>query len=134
MEIQVLRDAGTVAEVAAEIIVKEARSAVSQRGRFTFAVSGGQTPWRMLRALAAKEMPWQDVSRMYIKYRHHGKTGSHYWFFENPDGKKLRFPLSFYSRSQLQSLAREVSRLRSSAIFDDRIAAMAEGRFPWYIF
>jgi len=61
MEIQVLRDAGTVAEVAAEIIVKEARSAVSQRGRFTFAVSGGQTPWRMLRALAAKEMPWQDV-------------------------------------------------------------------------
>ena len=81
-----------------------------------------------------KEMTWQDVSRMYIKYRHHGKTGSHYWFFENPDGKKLRFPLSMYSRSQLQSLAREVSRLRSSAIFDDRIAAMAEGRFPWYIF
>src|SRR5688572_23896394 len=61
MQIHVLRDAGEVAEQAAEIIVAEVRVAVAARGRFTLALSGGQTPWRMLRALAAKEVPWGDV-------------------------------------------------------------------------
>ena len=61
MQIHVFRDAGEVAEQAAEIIAAEARSAVAARGRFTLALSGGQTPWRMLRALAAKDVPWGDV-------------------------------------------------------------------------
>ena len=61
MQFDVIRDANAVAEKAAEIIVAEAHSAVSAHGRFTFAVSGGQTPWRMLRALSAKEMPWAHV-------------------------------------------------------------------------
>jgi 6-phosphogluconolactonase len=61
MEIEVLRDAGAVAERAAEVIAAEARVSVSTRGCFTFAVSGGQTPWRMLRALANQPLPWKDV-------------------------------------------------------------------------
>src|SRR5688572_6366662 len=61
MQIQVLRDAGAVAEKAAEIILAEAQSALSARGCFILAVSGGETPWRMLRALAAKELRWADV-------------------------------------------------------------------------
>ena len=61
MQFHVLRDANAVAEKAAEIITAEARSAVSARGQFTFAVSGGQTPWRMLRTLSAKELPWAHV-------------------------------------------------------------------------
>jgi 6-phosphogluconolactonase len=61
MQFHVLCDANAVADKAAEIIVAEAHSAVSAHGRFTFAVSGGQTPWRMLRALSAKEMPWAHV-------------------------------------------------------------------------
>ena len=61
MKIQILRDADSVAERAAAIIVAEARPAVSARGCFTVALSGGQTPWRMMRTLARKEMPWQGV-------------------------------------------------------------------------
>ena len=30
-------------------------------GRFIMAVSGGHTPWTMLRALAAQDLPWNDV-------------------------------------------------------------------------
>ena len=61
MEFEVFRDAGAVAERAAEILVAEAWMAVSLRGRFTFAVSGGQTPGQMLRTIAGKDMPWENV-------------------------------------------------------------------------
>jgi len=61
MEIKVLPDADAVAREAAKIIAEEARAAVGQRGRFTIAVSGGRTPWAMLRALAGEEVPWQHV-------------------------------------------------------------------------
>jgi 6-phosphogluconolactonase/glucosamine-6-phosphate isomerase/deaminase len=61
MHFHVLRDAKATAEKAAEIILTECLSAVSARGRFTFAVSGGHTPWRMLRVLATKQLPWAHV-------------------------------------------------------------------------
>ena len=61
MKIEILADAGAVAQKAAEIIAAEARAAVAARGRFIVAVSGGRTPWQMLRALANEEVPWQDV-------------------------------------------------------------------------
>jgi 6-phosphogluconolactonase len=61
MEIQVLDDAAAVATEAAKIIARESREAVSVRGRFTMAVSGGHTPWQMLRVLAEEDVPWQNV-------------------------------------------------------------------------
>src|SRR5262249_22194517 len=39
----------------------EARQAVAARGRFVMAVSGGRTPWIMLRALSDEDVPWQSV-------------------------------------------------------------------------
>jgi 6-phosphogluconolactonase len=57
----VLKDADTVALEAARIIAAEARGAVAARGRFVMAVSGGRTPWQMLRALAAQDVPWKRV-------------------------------------------------------------------------
>jgi len=61
VQIQVLADAEAVAREAATIIATEARAAVVARGRFIVAVSGGRTPWLMLRALAQQEVPWKDV-------------------------------------------------------------------------
>jgi 6-phosphogluconolactonase/glucosamine-6-phosphate isomerase/deaminase len=57
MRIQVLNDADAVAREAAKIIEAEAREAVAERGRFIMAVSGGHTPWQMLRALASENVP-----------------------------------------------------------------------------
>jgi len=57
----VLSDATSVAQRAATIIALEARAAVAARGRFTMAVSGGHTPWVMLRALAEEDVPWRNV-------------------------------------------------------------------------
>ncbi len=61
MKLEVLPDAETVARRAAELVAAEARAAVAERGRFTFAVSGGSTPWVMLRALADEDVPWDGL-------------------------------------------------------------------------
>jgi 6-phosphogluconolactonase len=61
MKTEILTDADAVARKAAAIIAAEACSAVAQRGRFVMAVSGGHTPWQMLRALANETVPWEKV-------------------------------------------------------------------------
>src|ERR1035437_1486782 len=58
MEIQVLEDPAAVAAEAARVIAEEGRASVAARGRFCLAVSGGQTPWQMLRALAREDLAW----------------------------------------------------------------------------
>jgi 6-phosphogluconolactonase/glucosamine-6-phosphate isomerase/deaminase len=50
MQIEVLADPDAVAGRAAALIAKEARTVVAERGRFVMAVSGGHTPWMVLRA------------------------------------------------------------------------------------
>jgi 6-phosphogluconolactonase len=61
MNTEVLPDAASVARAAALLLAAEARAAVAARGRFLVAVSGGQTPWEMLRAWAAEDLPWAEV-------------------------------------------------------------------------
>lgn len=61
MKTEIFSDAITVAQEAAAFIAAEARAAVAQRGRFIMAVSGGKTPWIMLKALAQEEVPWEKV-------------------------------------------------------------------------
>jgi 6-phosphogluconolactonase len=58
MDVEMLETADAVAQRAADIIAEEARKAVAARGRFVMAVSGGHTPWVMLRALATADVPW----------------------------------------------------------------------------
>jgi 6-phosphogluconolactonase len=61
MKIEILADADSVAQEAAAIIAADARTAVAERGRFIMAVSGGHTPWVMLRDLAEDEVRWANV-------------------------------------------------------------------------
>jgi 6-phosphogluconolactonase len=69
MKIEVLADAAAVASKAAAIIAAEARDAVVTRGRFIMAVSGGHTPWQMLRALAGEKVPWEEVQVVQVDER-----------------------------------------------------------------
>ena len=61
MQIEIHSDADAVALAAAKLIAKEARDAVATRGKFVMAVSGGKTPWVMLRHLAQQDVPWEHV-------------------------------------------------------------------------
>ncbi len=69
MKIEVQADADSVAQEAARMIALEARTAVADRGRFIVAVSGGHTPWRMLRMLTAEEVPWKTVHLVQVDER-----------------------------------------------------------------
>ena len=69
MQLEVLSDDEAVAARAAGIIAENARAAVQARGRFLLAVSGGRTPWVMLRMLAKEDVPWNDVHVLQVDER-----------------------------------------------------------------
>ena len=69
MKVEILIDADAVARRAAEIIAAEARATAAERGRFIMAVSGGHTPWKMLRALANEKVPWEGVRVVQVDER-----------------------------------------------------------------
>jgi len=69
MKPQVFENADTAARQAARFIAIEARAAAGARGRFVLAISGGQTPAQMLRALASEDVPWKDVHVVQVDER-----------------------------------------------------------------
>jgi 6-phosphogluconolactonase len=69
MKIEVLSDEAAVARRAAAFLAAEARAAVTARGRFIVAVSGGHTPWQMLRDLADEDVPWSGLQIVQVDER-----------------------------------------------------------------
>jgi 6-phosphogluconolactonase len=69
MNVKVMDSAESAAQRAAAIIAEEVRSAVNARGRFVIAVSGGHTPWLMLRELANTDLPWQTIQIVQVDER-----------------------------------------------------------------
>ncbi len=68
-ELVSLPDADAVARRAAGFVASLARAAVAARGAFTFAVSGGHTPWAMFAELAGEDVPWQQVRLFQVDER-----------------------------------------------------------------
>jgi 6-phosphogluconolactonase len=69
VKIEVLADVEAVAKAAAGRIAAAAREDVAARARFVLAVSGGRTPWQMLRALAAEDVPWRGIEIVQVDER-----------------------------------------------------------------
>ncbi|MGB8729998.1 MAG: 6-phosphogluconolactonase [Candidatus Sulfotelmatobacter sp.] len=69
MNVEVFADDESAAQAAAKFIAAAARDAVAARGRFVMAVSGGRTPWIMLRALAHEELPWKSIHVVQVDER-----------------------------------------------------------------
>jgi 6-phosphogluconolactonase len=68
-KLQVAPDANALAAMAASYLVSLTKAAVVDRGRFTFAVSGGHTPWDLFAALRAEYMPWPKVELFQVDER-----------------------------------------------------------------
>ncbi len=68
-ELVTLPDAAAVAVRAADFVAAQVRSAVAERGRFSFAVSGGRTPWAMFAELAKREVPWTETRILQVDER-----------------------------------------------------------------
>ena len=69
LEVEVCPDVDAVTEQASQFVAERANAAVSDHGRFTFAVSGGHTPWAMFAALRSQDMPWADVELFQVDER-----------------------------------------------------------------
>jgi len=69
MQLEVLADAEKVARRAALTIAEHARAAFEARGRFILAISGGHTPWIMLRMLSKQEVPWGGICVLQVDER-----------------------------------------------------------------
>jgi 6-phosphogluconolactonase len=69
MKIEVFADDESTARAAAGMIAGEARAAVVERGGFVMAVSGGRSPWIMMRHLAGEEVPWESVHVVQVDER-----------------------------------------------------------------
>jgi 6-phosphogluconolactonase len=69
MKIEVLPDVKSTAKRAAAVVAAEARDAVVARGKFVLAVSGGHTPWLMLRELAGEKVPWEQLHVVQVDER-----------------------------------------------------------------
>jgi 6-phosphogluconolactonase len=68
-DLDVSLDAGAVAAGGAGYVARLARTKVSERGLFTFAVSGGHTPWAMFAELKGEDMPWAQVELFQVDER-----------------------------------------------------------------
>ncbi|MFD8019036.1 6-phosphogluconolactonase [Streptomyces lavendulae] len=68
-ELQVVADPDAVAGTAAAFVARLARACVQAHGRFTFAVSGGHTPWAMFARLAHEDVPWEHVAVFQVDER-----------------------------------------------------------------
>ena len=61
-ELEVLADVDAVARRAASVVAASIRAAADAPDGFSFAVSGGRTPWLMFGYLAAEDVPWDRVA------------------------------------------------------------------------
>jgi 6-phosphogluconolactonase len=68
LEVEVLPDADAVAERGAQVAAAAAAVAIATRDRFTFAVSGGRTPWAMFASLYGR-LPWDKVTIFQVDER-----------------------------------------------------------------
>jgi 6-phosphogluconolactonase len=66
-DLEVLPDPAAVAARAAGYVADLARAVAGSR--FSFAVSGGHTPWAMFRELAAEDMPWASTELFQVDER-----------------------------------------------------------------
>jgi hypothetical protein len=84
-------------------------------------------------AFKTKEILWASIVRTYLKFEHHDKSRSIYWYFEDLQGSKSRFRVDLHSRKNLRVLAEAITIKCKSCDIEKRIYDMAEGQFPWYI-
>jgi 6-phosphogluconolactonase len=68
-ELVTMPDPGFLATSAAQFVETHAASAIADHGRFTFAVSGGATPWAMFAELRGRDVDWASVEIFQVDER-----------------------------------------------------------------
>lgn len=81
-----------------------------------------------------REFFWEDVQSAELDWHFHMHGVNLFMKFRFYNGKDYLFPLTFYSRKNIQILCEAIVSACPDAKISDKIKNMAEGKFPWYIF
>jgi 6-phosphogluconolactonase len=68
-ELVTLPDGTSLAKQAAKFVAARARAAVADHGQFSWAVSGGRSPWAMFAELAHEDIPWGSTEIFQVDER-----------------------------------------------------------------
>ena len=63
------RDPANAAAMAADWLATRITEDVGERGRCVLALSGGQTPWKMLEELITRNVPWHGLQVVQVDER-----------------------------------------------------------------
>jgi 6-phosphogluconolactonase len=69
MDIRQCDTSDEVAVAGTDFIYERAQEAIAERGQVTLALSGGSTPWQMLRHLAERDLRWERVIILQVDER-----------------------------------------------------------------
>ena len=69
LKTEIFSSADQVAEKAAAYIEHLIRQTLTQKKTFSMAISGGRTPWEMLKILSKASLPWQRVNLFQVDER-----------------------------------------------------------------
>ena len=69
ISVEVLPDPGAVGRHAADLVAEAVRGAIADGRRFTWAISGGETPMAMFRGLGELELPWHVIDTWQVDER-----------------------------------------------------------------
>jgi 6-phosphogluconolactonase len=68
-ELQVCDTGAELARRSAQFVLRTAQQTLTSRPSFTFAVSGGRTPWAMFAELAVLDFPWESTQLFQVDER-----------------------------------------------------------------
>ncbi len=130
---QYASDADLVPVLAGEIAATLA-AAVRARGRATLAVSGGSTPRRLFAALAARELPWSDITVTLVDERwvspEHVDANArlvHEHLLQGPAARARFVSLTTSAATPFEAVAEVDARLRAQAMpLDVAVLGMGE--------
>ncbi len=89
---------------------------------------------RLHHALRTDRIRWHELVHSSTEWQPQAaNTISFNWNFELADGRTHTIGLGYYSRADMQLLARTLLKRAPQARFGKRIHDFAEGRFPWYL-
>lgn len=94
MKVNIGADAAAVARLAADWLAARISADVAARGRCVVALSGGETPWRMLEELLTRQVPWSALEIVQVDER--------VVAMEDPRRNLARIEASLCRRGQLE--------------------------------
>ena len=67
--VEIHSSASVLVQRALELILSKVETAISERGQFTIALSGGSTPKPLYEAIATQNLTWDKIGEMSVMFQ-----------------------------------------------------------------